>query len=333
MPQPKEDIVKLRRRQFLHLIAGAAALPAVSRHAWAQAYPTRPVRIVVGFAAGGTNDIVARLIGQWLAERVGQQFIVENRPGANSNMAVDMVVRAPADGYTLGLVGIANVLNATLLEKPSFDVHRDVAMIAGLNRSPLVLEVHPSLPVNTVPEFIAYAKANAGKVTMASYGSGSISHVAAELFKAATGTNMVHVPYRGSGPMLTDLLGGQVQAAFDNLPASVEHIRAGKLRGLAVTTATRSEALSQVPSLSEFLPGYEASAFFGIGAPKNVPQEIVDKLNAEINACLADPRIRDRLVELGGAPLILSSTEFATLINNEQDKWARVIRTANVRAE
>src|SRR5262245_39728840 len=255
--------MNLSRRTFLNLALGAAALPAVSDIGRAQSYPVRPVRILVGFAAGGTQDIVARLIGQSLSERLGQQFIIENRPGANSNLAIETVVRAPADGYTLGVVGIANVLNASLYDKLSFDLRSDLAMVAGLSSSPLVLEVHPSVQANSVAEFIAHAKANPGKITMASYGAGSISHVAAELFKTATGIHTLHVPYRGSAPMLTDLLGGQVAAAFDNLPASVEHIRAGRLRGLAVTTAARSAALPALPSLSELLPGYDASAFFG----------------------------------------------------------------------
>src|SRR5271166_2590183 len=308
--------MKLPRRRFLHLAAGVVVVPVVSRIARAETYPTRPVRIVVGFSAGGTADIVVRLMGHWLSERFGQQFIVENRPGANTNIAVEAVVRAPADGYTLGLVGISNVLNATLYDKLNFDLYRDVAMVAGLNRSPLVLEVHPAVPVNTLPEFIAYAKANPGKISLASYGSGSISHVAGELFKIATGTEMLHVPYRGSAPMLIDLLGGQVQAAFDNLPASIEYIRTGKLRAMAVTTATRSEALPHIPSLTELLPGYEASAFFGLGAPKNTAAEIVSKLNEEINAGLADPKIIGRLADLGGAPLVLSSAEFGKLIAN-----------------
>jgi tripartite-type tricarboxylate transporter receptor subunit TctC len=325
--------MKLARRDFLHWAAAAAALPAMPRFAWAQAYPSRPVRIVVGFSAGGTQDIVARLIGQSLSERLGQQFIVENRPGANSTLAVETVVRAAADGYTLGVVGIANVLNATLYDKLSFDLRRDLAMVAGLNSSPLVLEVHPALPVHSVPEFIAHAKSNPGKITMASYGSGSISHVAAELFKKAAGINIAHVPYRGSAPMLTDLLGGQVEAAFDNLPASVEHIRAGKLRALGVTTATRSGALPHVPSLSELLPGYEASAFFGIGAPKDTLVGIIDKLNDAINASLADPKLTERLAELGGAPLVLSSAAFGELIVDETEKWGKVIRAANIKAD
>jgi tripartite-type tricarboxylate transporter receptor subunit TctC len=323
----------LARRKFLHLAAAAAALPIVPNIAWAQAYPARPVRILVGFAAGGTQDIVARLVAQSLSERLGQQFILENRPGANSNLAMEALVRAPADGYTLGVPGIANVLNASLYEKLSFDVRSDLAMVAGLSSSPLVLEVHPSLPVMTVPEFIASAKANPGKITLASYGVGSISHVAAELFKAATGINTLHVPYRGSAPMLIDLVGGQVGAAFDNLPASVEHIKAGRLRALAVTTARRSEALPHIPSLGELLPGYEASAFFGIAAPKNTSAAVIGRLNEAINASLADPKLVGRLAELGGAPLILSSAEFGKMIVDETDKWGKVIRAANIKAE
>jgi tripartite-type tricarboxylate transporter receptor subunit TctC len=320
------------RRSIFHLAAGAAAL-STSGIGWGQTYPARPVRIIVGFSAGGTQDIVARLIGQSLSERLGQQFIIENRPGANSNLAIETVVRATADGYTLGVVGIANVLNAALFEKLSFDVRSDLAPVAGLNSSPLVLEVHPSLPVNNVPELIAHAKANAGKVTIASYGAGSISHVAAELFKTATGINTLHVPYRGSAPMLTDLIGGQVQCAFDNLPASVEHIKAGRLRALAVTTASRSQVLPSIPSLRELLPGYEASAFFGIAAPKAMPTAVVGKLNEVINAILADPKMVARLAELGGAPLALSPAAFGKLITEETDKWGKVIRAANIKAE
>jgi tripartite-type tricarboxylate transporter receptor subunit TctC len=298
-----------------------------------QTYPTRPVRIIVGFSAGGTQDIVARLIGQSLSERLGHQFIIENRPGANSNLAIETVVRSPADGYTLGVVGIANVLNAALFDKLSFDVRNDLAPVAGLNSSPLVLEVHPALPVNNVPELIAYAKANPGKMTIASYGAGSISHVAAELFKTATGIQTLHVPYRGSTPMLTDLLGGQVQCAFDNLPASVEHVKAGRLRALAVTTVSRSEVLPDIPSLKELLPGYDASAFFGLAAPNATPIAVVGKLNDAVNAILADPKMVRRLSELGGAPLALSSAAFGKLIVTETDKWGKVIRAANIKAE
>jgi tripartite-type tricarboxylate transporter receptor subunit TctC len=325
--------MRLSRRVVLLLAIGASVLPAVSNMGWSQTYPARPVRIIVGFAAGGTQDIVARLIGQSLSERLGQQFIIENRPGANSTLAIETVVRAPPDGYTLGVVGIANVLNATLYEKLSFDLRSDLAMVAGLNSSPLVLEVHPALQARTVPQFIALAQANPGKITMASYGAGSISHVAAELFKVAAGINTLHVPYRGSGPMLTDLLGGQVQAAFDNLPASVEHIKTGRLLALAVTAAVRSGTLPDVPSLSELLSGYEASAFFGIGAPKATPVAVINKLNEAVNASLVDPKMVGRFAELGGAPLVLSPAAFGKLIVDEADKWARVIRAANIKPE
>jgi tripartite-type tricarboxylate transporter receptor subunit TctC len=325
--------MKLRRREFLHLAAAAAALAAAAPNARAQSYPTRPVRIVVGFAAGGTTDIVARLIGQWLSERLSQQFIVENRPGASTNIATEAVARAPADGYTLLAVGSTSTINATLYDKLSFNLNRDFAMVAGLNRSPLVLEVHPAVPVNTVPEFIAYAKANPGKISMASFGAGSISHVAGEMFKMDVGVDMIHVPYNGSGPMLIDLLGGQVQAAFDNLPASVGHIRAGKLRALAITSAMRSGVLPNVPTLAEFLPGYEVSAFIGVGVPKNTPEEVIDKLNREINLGLAAPNIKARLAELGSAPLVLSPAEFSKLVADETAKWAKVIRVSKIRAE
>jgi tripartite-type tricarboxylate transporter receptor subunit TctC len=291
------------------------------------------VRLIVGFPAGGTTDIVARLIGQWLSERLGHQFVIDNRPGANASLAFETTVRAPADGYTLGTVGSSTVLNAALYQQLNVDLKRDLAMIAGLNSSPLVLEVHSAVPANSVPELISYAQANPGRIGMASFGSGSISHVAGELFKVAAGVKMLHVPYRGSAPMVIDLLGGQVQAAFDNLPASIEHIRAGKLRALAVTTADRSEALPHVPSLREFLPGYEASAFLGVGAPKDTPAEIVVMLNKEINAGLADPTIRARLAELGSSPLMLSPTELSNFVVSETEKWAKVIRQANIKAE
>ena len=324
--------MKYSRRNFLHLAAGVAWLSR-SDIGWAQIYPARPVRIIVGFAAGGTQDIVARLIGQSLSEHLGQQFIVENRPGANSNLAIEAVVRSSADGYTLGVVGIANVLNAALFERSNFDLGSDLAMVAGLSSSPLVLEVHPALPVNTVSELIDYAKANPGKLTIASYGTGSISHVAAELFKAATGVSTLHVPYRGSAPMLTDLLGGQVQSAFDNLPASVEHVKAGRLRALAVTTASRSEVLPDIPSLGELLTGYEASAFFGIAAPKATPVAIVGKLSDAISAILTNPKVVRRLEELGGAPLVLSPAAFGKLIDEEYDKWGKVIKAAQIKAD
>jgi tripartite-type tricarboxylate transporter receptor subunit TctC len=326
-------MMKLQRRRFLHLAAGAAALPALSRFARAQAYPVRPVRIVVGFAAGGTTDIVSRLAGQWLSERFGQQFVIENRPGASANLAAEAVVRASADGYTLLSLSTTNAINATLFEKLSFNLNRDLAMVAGLIRSPLVLEVHPALPVNTVPEFIAYAKANPGKVTMASFGTGSTSHAAGELFKMMAGVDLLHVPYRGSGPMLNDLLGGQVHMAFDNLPASIEHIRAGSLRALAVSTTTRSEALPNLPTIAEFVPGYEASAWNGVAAPKNTPAEIIGTLSSEINAALADPKMKHRITELGATVFPISPVEFATFVVEETEKWAKVIKFAGIKPD
>ena len=280
------------RRQILHLAAGAAALPAASRVAWAQAYPSRPVRLIVGFTAGSAPDIVARLMGQWLSERLGQQFLVENRPGAGGNIGTEVVVRAPADGYTLLLVGAPNAINTTLYDKLSFNFLRDIAPVAGISRERIVMVVHPSFPAKTVPEFIAYAKANPGKVAMASPGNGSSPHVSGELFKMMAGIEMIHVPYRGGGQVMTDLIAGQVQVSFIGLSVAVEHIRSGKLRALAVTAATRSEVLPDIPTVGDFVPGYEASAFWGIGAPRNTPGEIVDKLNKEINASLSDPQIK-----------------------------------------
>jgi tripartite-type tricarboxylate transporter receptor subunit TctC len=321
------------RRQFLHLAAGAAALPAVSRIAWAQAYPTRPVRIIVGAPAGGPQDILARLIGQWLSERLGQQFITENRAGAGSNIAAEAVVRAPPDGYTLHLSASPNAINATLYDNLKFNFVRDIAPVAGIIRVPNVMEVNPAVPVKSVPEFIAYAKDNPGKINVGSGGNGTPAHVSGELFKMMTGIAMVHVPYRGSAPMLTDLLGGQVQVGFEPMPGTIEHIRAGKLRPLAVTTAIRSEALPNIPTVADFVPGYEASAFFGIGAPKNTPTEIVEKLNKEINAALADPTIKARLAELGGTVLAGSPDNFGKLIAEETEKWGKVIRAANIKAE
>jgi tripartite-type tricarboxylate transporter receptor subunit TctC len=325
--------MKLPRRQFLHLAAGAAALPALSRIARAEAYPSRPVRIVVGFPAGGTSDIVARVLGQWLSERLGQQFIVENRPGAGSNIATEVVARAAPDGYTLLLIGGANTINATVFDKLSFDFLRDIAPVASVFETPLVVEVNPSVPVRTIPEFITYSKANPGKLNFATPGVGTPPHVAGELFKLTTGVNIVHVPYRGTGPMLTDLIGGQVQVAFDPLPASIEHIRAGKLRALAVTTASRSEALPNIPSANEHVPGYIASNWYGFAAPKSTPLEIVHRLNAQINAALADPKIKTRLMELGGTPLARSPVEFAKFVADDTAKWARVIRAANIKPE
>jgi tripartite-type tricarboxylate transporter receptor subunit TctC len=325
--------MKLPRRQFLHLAAGAAALPAVSRIARAQAYPSRPVRIVVGYAAGGPADIVARLIAQWLSERLGQPFLVENRTGAATNIATEAVVRAPADGYTLLFVNAANAINTTLYEKLSFNLSRDIVPVASLIRAPSVLEVNPSVPAKSVPELIAYAKANPGKLTMASSGIGTPSHVFGELFKFMTGVNLVHVPYRGAAPAVTDLLAGQVQVYFDPIPNSIGYIRAGKVRPLAITSATRSEALPDVPTVSEFVPGYEASFWFGVGAPKVTPAEIVDKLNTGINAALADPKMKARLADLGGVVLPGSPADFGKFIADETEKWAKVIKFAGIKAD
>jgi tripartite-type tricarboxylate transporter receptor subunit TctC len=325
--------LKLPRRQFLHLAAGAVALPAVSRVVRAQAYPSRPVRIVVGFAPGGPADIVARLIAQWLSERFGQPFVVENRTGAGTNIAAEAVVRSPPDGYTLLFVTSANAVNTMLYEKLSFDLSRDIVPVASLFRAPSVLEVHPSVPAKTVPEFIAYAKANPGKLTMASSGIGTASHVFGELFKFMTGVNLVHVPYRGAASAVTDLLAGQVQVFFDPIPNSIGYIRTGKVRPLAITSATRSEALPDVPTVDEFVPGYEASFWFGVGAPKATPAEIVDKLNKEVNAALDDPKIKARLAELGGTALAGSTADFAKLIADETEKWAKVIKFGGIKSE
>jgi tripartite-type tricarboxylate transporter receptor subunit TctC len=325
--------MKLRRRQFLQFAAGAAALPAMSRFAWAQSYPTRPVRIVVPFAPGGPTDVVARLISQWLSERLGQQFVVDNRPGAGGNIGTEAVVRVPPDGYTLLLVTPPSAINATLYAMLSFNFIRDIAPVAGIIRQPLIMQVSPSVPAKTVPEFIDYAKSNPGKLSMASAGNGSVPHVAGELFKMMSGVDMVHVPYRGGVPALTDLLGGQVQVYFGTVSGSVEHIKTGKVRGLAVTTATRLEALPDIPTVGEFLPGYEASTWQGIGAPKHTPNEIVDRLNKEINAGLADPTTRARLADLGGTVLAGSPADFGKLIADETEKWAKVIRVAGIKAQ
>jgi len=321
------------RRKFLHLAAGAAALPAVSRIAWAQAYPTRPVRIVVGLPPGGANDIVARLMGQWLSERLGQSFVIENRPGAAGSIGTEVVVRAPADGYTLLLVSSDSAINATLYEKLSFNFIRDIAPVAGIVRLPFLMLVNPSVPAKTVPEFIAYAKANPGKINMASPGIGTAPHLAGELFKTMAGLNLVHVPYRGGAPALTDLISGQVQVMFLSPAASIEYIRSGRLRALAVTSATRWEGLPDLPTVVDFLPGYEASVWFGVGAPKNTPNEIIDTLNTEINAALSDPKLKARLADLGGKVLPGSPTDFGKLIADETEKWGKVIRAANIKAE
>jgi tripartite-type tricarboxylate transporter receptor subunit TctC len=325
--------MKLPRRRFLHLAAGAVALPTVSRIAWAQAYPSRPVRIIVAAAAGGPTDIIARLFGQWFSDRMGQRFIVENRAGGSNNIGTEAVVRSPADGYTLLLVNAVNAINATLFDKLSYDFLRDIAPVAGIARVPNVMEVHPSLPVTTVPEFIAYAKANPGKVNFGSAGSGTSGHISCELFKMMTDVNMVHVPYRGSAPMLTDLLGGQVQVTIDNVAGSIDHIRTGRLRALAVTTATRWEGLPDTPTVGDFLPGFEASGWYGIGTPSKTPAEIVERLNIETNSALADPKIKARLSDLGFAVLAGSSSDFGRLVADETEKWGKVIRAANIKPE
>lgn len=321
------------RRTFLHLAAGAAALPVVSRIARAQVYPTRPVRLISGFPAGGANDVLARLVGQGLSERLGQAFVIENRPGAGGNIGTEAVVKAAPDGYTLLMVSTPHAINATLYEKLNFNFIRDIAPVASLVRGPGVMVVNPSFPAMTVPEFIAYAKANPGKINMASSGMGSGSHMTGELFKMMTGVNMVHVPYRGGAPALTDMLGGQVQVMFNAIPESIEYIRAGRLRALAVTTATRVDALPNIPTVAEFVPGYEASSWWGLGAPRNTPAEIVDLLNREINAGLADPKMQARLADLGGTVLALSPAGFGKLIAEETEKWGKMIRAANIKPE
>jgi tripartite-type tricarboxylate transporter receptor subunit TctC len=324
--------VKLpNRRQFLNLAAGAAALPVLSPVARAQTYPSRPVRTIVGFPPGGPTDIAARVMSQWLSERLGQQFVVDNRPGAGGNIATEAVVRAPADGYTLLSLGSQNAINATLYEKLNYNLVRDIAPVSGIIREPLIIEVHPLFPAKTVPEFIAYAKANPGKINMASAGNGTASHVAGELFKMMAGINMIHIPYRGAAPALTDLFGGQVQGFFGAISASIEYIKAAKLRALAVTTAARSTVLPDIPTVSEFVPGYEASFWHGLGAPKGTPGEIVDKLNKEVNAAFADPMIKVRLADLGAAVLPGSPADFGNLIAEETDKWAKVIRFAGIK--
>ena len=325
--------MKLPRRTFLHLAAGAAALPALSQIAWAQAYPSRPVRLIIGYSPGASADVTARLIGQWLSERLGQPVVVESRPGAGTNIATEAVVRAPADGYTLLMVGTAQAINATFYNKLNFHFIRDITPVAGLIRFPNVIVVNPSVPAKTVPELIAYAKASPGKISMASAGIGSGPHVAGELFKMMTGVDMVHVPYRGGGPALTDLIAGQVQVYFPTTVSSIGYIRGGRLRALAVTTATRSDALPDIPTVAEFLPGYEASFWYGVGVPKNTPTDIVDKLNREVNAALADPKMRARLADLGGTPLPGSSADFGKLIADETEKWGKVIKSAGIKPQ
>jgi tripartite-type tricarboxylate transporter receptor subunit TctC len=323
--------MKFPRRQFLHLAATAAALPALPRLAWAQAYPSRPVRLIVGFAPGGPADIVARLIGQRLAEQFGQPFVIENRLGAGTSIAAEAVAKADPDGYTLLLVSSAHAVNASFYEKLNFI--RDIAPVAGIDREPLVMLVHPSCPAKTVPEFIAYAKVNARKLNMASAGKGTLTHVAGELFNMMAGVSLVHVPYRGGAPALTELMAARVQVAFNPMAGTVEHVRAGTLRALAVTTATRSEALPDLPTVRDFLPGYESSVWFGIGVPRDTPANIVEKLNREINAGLADIKIRTRLADWGGTPLAVSAADFGKLIADETEKWTNVAKFANIKPE
>jgi tripartite-type tricarboxylate transporter receptor subunit TctC len=325
--------MQLPRRTFLQLAAGAAALPAIPRFAKAQAYPARPVRMLVGFAAGGTTDLTARLVGQWLSDRLGQQFLIENRTGAATNLATEAVVRAPADGYTLLVVTASNAINATLYDKLSFNFLRDIAPVAGIIRYPLVMQVNPALPAKTVPEFIDYAKANAGKVSYGSGGIGTSIHVASELFKMMAGVTMTHVPYRGGAPAMTDLMAGQVQVVFNPVPESMEFIRAGKLRPLAVTSATRSHVMPDVPAIAEFVSGYEADAVQGVGAPRNTPAEIVEMLNKEINAGLADPKLKARFVDLGATVFPVSPAEFGRFMADETDKWAKVIKFSGAKSE
>jgi tripartite-type tricarboxylate transporter receptor subunit TctC len=321
------------RRQFLRLAACGLTLPALSSIARAQTYPTRPVRLIVSVAAGGSADIVARLMGQWLSERLGQQLIIDNRPGGGNNVGAEAAINAAPDGYTLYLANSANAINATLYQRLKFNFIRDITPVAAIIRFPNVMEINPSVPVKSVPDFIAYAKANPGKINFASSGSGSTIHMSGELFKMMTGVNMVHVPYRGAGPALTDLLSGQMQVMFDNMPSSIEFIRDGKLRPLAVTTATRWEGLPDLPTVAEFVPGFEASAWFGVGAPKNTPVGIVEKLREEINSILADPKVKARLVDLGGTALRGSPSEFGRLIADDTEKWRKVVEALGIKAD
>jgi len=325
--------MRLARRRFLQLAGAAVAAPAVSRVAWAQSYPARPVRLIIGYTPGGSADLTARLLAQWLSERLGQSFLVESRPGGGTNIATEAVVRAPADGYTLLLVAPANAINATLYEKLNYDFIRDMAPVAGLIRFPNVMEVNPSVPAKTVPEFIAYAKANPGKINYASSGNGSTIHMSAELFKMMVGVDMLHVPYRGGAPALTDMLAGQVQIMFDNLPTSIEHIRAGKLRPLAITSTTRAELLPDVPTVADFVPGYESSAWYGVGAPRNTPAEIIDRLNKEINAILAEPKVKTRIAKMGATLVAGSPADFGKLVADETEKWGKVVKFSGAKAE
>jgi tripartite-type tricarboxylate transporter receptor subunit TctC len=325
--------VKFPRRTFLHLAAGAAALPALPRIATAQTYPSQPVRLVIGFPAGAGGDIVARLIGPWMSERLGRPFVIDNRPGAGGNIATEAVVRAPADGYTLLLATPPNAINATLYDKLNFNFIQDISPIAGLIFLPNVMVIHPSVPAKTVPEFIAYAKTNPGKINMASVGNGTSSHVSGELFKMMSGIDMLHVPYRGAPPAMIDLLGGQVQVSFATTAVAIEHIKAGKLRALAVTSAMRWEGLSDIPTVGDFLPGYEATVWYGVGAPKGTPADIVDKLNREINAGLADAKIKARLADLGGTVMAGSPTDFRKFIADETEKWAKVVKFSGAKPD
>jgi tripartite-type tricarboxylate transporter receptor subunit TctC len=326
-------MVKLHRRKFFRCAAGAAALPAAVRKARAQTYPSRPVRWIVGFAPGGGNDIVARIVGQWLSERTGQQFFIENRPGAGTNIATEIVINAAPDGYTLLLAGLPNAYNAMLYERLKFNFIRDIAPVAGISRGPLVMAVHPSFAAKTVAEFIAYAKAHPGKINMASSGTGGGGHLAGELFKMMAGLDLVHVPYRGNGPALTALLGAQVDLLFPTLTSSIEHVRSGKLRGLAVTGATPCDALPDLPTVGEFVPGYEVSAWYGVGAPKGTPASVVDRINKEITAGLADPKLKARFADLGNDPMPMTPAEFGRLIAEETEKWGQVVKFAGIKLE
>jgi len=325
--------MRLPRRKFLHLAAGAVALPAVSRTASAQAYPSRPIRVIVGYTPAGSADITARLMGQWMSERLGQTVVIENRPGAGTNLATESVIRAPADGYTLLLVAPANAINASLFEKLNHNYAKDIAPVAGINRFANVMEVHPSVPAKTVPEFIAYAKANPGKLSMASSGAGSTIHLSGELFKMLTGIQMTHVPYRGSAPALTDMISGQVQVMFDNIPSSIQHIRAGKLRPLAVTGTTRSDLLPEIPTVADYLPGYEASAWYGFGAPRGTPPEIIEKLNKTVNEILADPAVKAKFTEMGATLIVSSPADFAKYVAAETEKWGKVVKFSGAKPD
>ena len=324
---------KFQRRQFLQLAAGAAALPLASGSASAQAYPSRPVRLVIGYTPGGSADLTARLMGQWLSEKLGQSFVIENRPGGGTNIATEQALRATPDGYTLLLVAPANAINATLYEKLPFDFLKEMEPIAGIIRFPNVVVVHPSLPIKTIPELIAYAKANPGKLNMASSGNGSTIHMSGELFKMITGINMVHVPYRGGAPALTDMLSGQMQVMFDNIPTCAEHVKSGKLRGLAVTSTVRSEVLPDLPLVADFLPGYEASAWYGLAAPKGTPPEIIEKLNAAINAGLNDPAVKAHFAAVEANPLVFTPKEYGAFLVSESERWGKAVKAANIKGD